>query len=76
MAISLVICTKEEQHPLILLLWSEVVSTAENSVKFFLHRMGTVLYGTEMCMSGFESSKAVVRCNYYRMTRVIVHIHY
>ena len=54
---------------MILLLWSEVVSTAEDSVKTFLRRMGTVLngtemcmsvlYGTEMCMSGLESSKAV-----------------
>ena len=61
MAISLAICTKEEQHSVILLLWSEVVSMAENLVKTFLHRMGTVLYGTEVRMSGLESSKAVVQ---------------
>jgi hypothetical protein len=61
MVISLAVCTKEEQHPVILLLWSEVVPTAENSVKTFLHKMGTVLYGIEMCMSGWESSKAVVQ---------------
>lgn len=60
MAISLAICTNEEHHPAILLLWPEVVPTAENSVKSFLRRMGTVVYGTEVCMSGLESSKAVV----------------
>lgn len=61
MAISLAICTKEEQYTMILLLWPEVVPMVENSVKTFLHRMGTVLYGTEVCMSGLESSKAVVQ---------------
>jgi hypothetical protein len=60
MAISLATCTKEKQHPVILLLWAEVVPTTENSVKTFLHRMGTVLYGIEACVSGLESLKAVV----------------
>jgi len=61
MAISLAICTNEEHHPTILLSWPEVVPMAENSVKTFLCRMGTVVYGTEVCMSRLESSKAVVQ---------------
>ena len=72
---SIAVCPKEEECALIWILWSDEVPGTEIHQTLSANAL-SVVYPTKVCTNGLTGSRRVDKCNWCRMTIVMVCIHY
>jgi hypothetical protein len=75
MAGYLSVCTKEERHAVIHLLWAEGVQ-GQKSIEDFQHNMGTVLCRSVVCMNGLPCLKTAAQVSLMMNDQTPVDVHY